>query len=481
MTVFFPMRSRYLPVLIALLSFPWALCAAPENGAPPCAASLVLPAGLHLLETQECFSTDLADAASSDTDALRRQLDRFPDTPATTGYRYWSYLRSERFLPALLTLIDLVNRSGDPDTAAQFGDEIAFLVGAGVRRVDPQADLFGRAENGRAETSVLSDRFFFILDQVVSLYAEGKRGRAQRDAWLLYRSLTLFFSTADLSVDQSEDPFFSSLLQRYRQLWKSDLLLSYLGVFSFLTVGDTTFLPSFPLYRDRVAGMVNMPERRDKKKTGAAVEEIRRFTGRLFIDSLWGLPAVTIVDTDDIHRWYAAMEGTSRPGADAGCAVFDERHRMLAPYRNDLFDALTANRALTLLEGCDPAYKIPFVIAGERLFLSARDRWLSSSAVGYHLLGRGDPSYRESADLMSALLLASLDRYLEERRNGGASSTFGEMLRYAYGTGRLTEFRDTFFLYPRYRSQSTVFTPQKTKELTDFISDFFIDDRSDAD
>ncbi|HNT28323.1 MAG TPA: hypothetical protein PKH10_09120 [bacterium] len=473
------MRALRLSLLTTLL-FPLMLYSSQKHGAPHCTASLVLPAGLHLLETQECFSTDLADAASSDPDALRRQLDRFPDTPATAGYRYWSYLRSERFLPALLTLIDLVNRSGDPDTAAQFSDEIAFLVGAGVRHVDPQADLFGRAENGRT-VSVLSDRFFFILDQVVSLYAEGKRGRAQRDAWLLYRALTLFFSTADLSIDQSEDPFFSSLLQRYRQLWKSDLLLSYLGVFSFLTVGDTTFLPSFPLYRDRLAGIVDLPERRTGGGAGSAVEEIRRFTGRLFIDSLWVLPTVTVVDTDDIHRWYAAMRGTSRPDTDAGCAVFDERHRMLAPYRHDLFDALTANRALTLLEGCDPAYKVPFVIAGERLFLSSRDRWLSSSAVGYHLLGSGEPSYRESADLMSALLLASLDQYLEERRNGGALSPFGEMLRYAYGTGRLTEFRDTFFLYPRYRSQSTVFTPQKTRELTDFISDFFIDDRSDTD
>lgn len=469
------MRGLHLSLLLPLI-FPWVLHASQDRDAAPfCAASLVLPAGLHLLETNDCFSIDIADAVSSDADTLRRHLDRFPDTPAMTGYRYWLYLRSERFLPALLTLIDLVNRSGDTETAAQFADEIAFLVGAGVRRVDPQSDLFGRAENNRT-VGILSDRFFFILDQVVSLYAEGKRGRAQRDAWLLYRSLTLFFSTVDLSIDQTEDPIFSSLLQRYRHLWKSDLLLPYLGVFSFLTVGDTTFLPSFPLYRDRLAGMVALPERSTGQKTAAAVEEIRRFTGRLFMDSLPLLPVVTVIDTDDIHRWYAAMHAS--PLLDAACTVFDERHRMLAPYQRDLVEAFAANRALTLLEGCDPRHRTPFVVSGERLYISARDRWLSPSAVGYYLLSRGEQTYRGSADLMSALLLMSLDRYLEEGRNGGVTSTFGEALRYAYGTGRLAEFRDTFFLYPRHRTQPLVFPPQKIKETLDFVSDFFLDDSS---
>lgn len=463
-----------------LLTLPLMLHAGQEGGeAPHCAASIVLPAGLHLLETRDCFSIDLAADLHSDADAMRRHLDRFPDTPATRGYRYWYYLRSEQFLPALLTLIDLVSRSGDADTASQFNDEIAFLVGAGVRHVDPQADLFGRAENGRA-VGLLSDRFFFILDQVVTLYAEGKRGRDQRDAWLLYRSLTLFFSTADLSMDQREDPFFSSLLQRYRQLWKSDLLLPYLGVFSFLTVGDTTFLPSFPLYRDRLAGMIDLPERRAGKRAATAVEEIRRFAGRLFIDGLPLLPVVTLVDTDDIHRWYAAAHSPF-PVVATDCAVFDERHRMLAPYQRDLFDAFAANRSLTLLEGCDPRYRRPFVISGDRLYLAVRDRWLSSLAVGYYLIGRGGLSYQGAADLMSALLLLSIDRYLEQRRRNGVISTFGEALHYADRTGRLSEFGDTFFLYAHYGTQSTIFTPQKRSKLIDFITDFFFDDRSGGD
>lgn len=452
---------RYLPVLILSL-FCSSLCAA---AAPHCAASAVLPAGFHIIEAAECFSADVAEALVPDNGALGDYLDRFPDTPTSAAYRYWCYLRAEQFLPALLTLVELVNGAPSSAPAEQFRDEIAFLVINGIKRVPREVDLFARS--GTLSTGELSERFFFILDQVVSLYAEGRSG-SRRDSWLVFRSLALFFSSSS-GPAAAADPFFRAQYERYHALWKEGVLLPYLAFFAFFTAGDRTFLPAEPTYSDKLASLVPLPKKaQDRDRERDAVGNIVRLMGRFSLDNIARLPDMEFIATDDADGW-RRMNGALSDD-NQRCALFDERQAMFAPHRDDLFEPFVHNRALSLMEGCDPRHDLPFRIKGEKIYLAEQDRWLRDVAVVYYLIARGDYSYREASGLLSGAMIAAVTRYEQE---AGNSSPFGRALRYAFHTDRLANFRDALFLYRRYGDEASVFNREKTTETVEFVTSFF--------
>lgn len=455
------MRSAFIATLLFF-------CATAQSAPVPpyCTASSVLPAGIHLLEAPECFSPDVAEELSSDVGSLEKYLDRFPGVETVHAYRYWQYLRTERFLPALLTLIELVNRAPSLDPAVQFRDEMAFLVISGIKRIPREVNLFDRP--GALSVGELSDRFFFIFDQVVSLYAEGSGG-SRRDSWLLYRSLSLFFSSTD-GPAAAEEPFVKELLGRYYALWKEGVLLPYLSFYSFFTVGDRTFLPTETIYSEKLADLVPLPKSRDEKKERAAIENITRLMGRFSLENISLLPAMEFIETDDVRKWYRADHPTAGKELDEFCAVFDERQAMLAPYRDDLFAPFLYNRALSLMEGCDPLHELPFVIEGKTLYLAAADRWLRDVAVAYYLIRKNNYSYREAGGLLSGALLASIARYRKEGRH----TPFGNALVYAYYTDCIADLRDALFLYRQYGNDPSVFTREKTTEAIGFVTSFFL-------
>jgi len=464
---------RSLTAAFILLFLIDTLSASDTAAYPPhCTGSLVLPAGLHMLEAPECLSLEFAEELSADVGSLKDYLDRFPDVPSAHAYRYWYYLRSERFFPALLTLVELVNGSPAIDPAAQFRDEIAFLVISGIKRVPHDVNLFDRP--GGLTVGEFSDRFFFIFDQVVSLYTENSAG-SRRDSWLIYRTLSLFFSSTNGPATDVDDPFVSALLSRYYALWKEGVLLPYLSFYSYFTAGDRTFLPAETVYSEKLASRIPLPKVRDEKKERAAMENIARLMGRFSIENLSLLPAIEFIETDDVRKWYREKHPSSDRELEEHCAVFDERNTMLAPFRDDLFEPFLYNRALTLMEGCDPRHELPFIVIGKTLYLAAADRWLRDIAVAYYLVRENNYSYREASGLLSGALLASIARYRKEVRKG----PFGNALVYAYYTDRIEPLRDALFLYRQYGDEPTVFTREKTDETVDFVTSFFLGAREE--
>ncbi len=446
----------------------WGVAEAAAGEAPHCAASLLLPAGVHLLETPGCFSLDTAADLSSDPEGLHTYLARFPDTAAADQYRYWYYLRTRHFLPALLTLVRLVNSGSSLAPARQFRDELAFVVLSGIKSVPPEIDLYGK------DTILdhdISHRFFFILDQVAALYA-ADNSDLRRDAWLLYRSLALFFSSS--GIPQSADPHTDALFKYFYLLWREGDLLSYLDFYTFFTGGSGDYLPSAEIYRKRFAQSVPLPKSGDPREEREMLASVSRIMARLLLERLPLSPRIEFVQTDDIHPWYRTnrLTGSSLPGRDPRCLVFDEREGLLAPYQEDLFQPFIENKALALMEWCDQRHLPPVVIEAEKVYLSTADRWFSDAAVAYALIMMGSFSYREAANLMSGALLSALRRYLGE----GRKRPFGEVLLYAYHTGRLSLFRDALFLHRKYEEDAD-YTNEKKRSAVRFTTLFFLGTR----
>lgn len=409
-----------------------------------CAPSLFLPPIFHLIEGGDCFSLDMAERLSAAPDALHAYLDRFPDTTSADPYRYWYYLRTRHFLPALLTLIRMVNRSSSLEPARLFRDDLAFVALNGIKGIPPEIDLYGN--EAETDDEHASHRFFFILDQVASLYAADDRD-LRRDAWLLYRSLALFFSSND--VPRSRDPYFERLLKHFYWLWKEGNLLSYLDFYAFFTGGGGEYLPSAEGYARRFSKLVPLPKIENLHGEKERLHAISKLVARHIITSLSASPFVQLVEADDIHRWYQATHSSAqsdRVSRDRRCLVFDEREKMLAPYKDDLLQPLVENKALAIMAWCDPRHLPPMIIEGMKIYLSSADRWFSDAAVTYGLIVGGSFSYREAASLMNGALLSALRRYLIE----GNDRPFGEILRYAYHTGRLPLLCDALFLHRKY-------------------------------
>ncbi|HOW51855.1 MAG TPA: hypothetical protein PLV42_07410 [bacterium] len=460
---------RSLLVIILFLSLNILSAADSATRTSHCAASLLLPAGLHMLETPECFSLDLAEEFSAEVGSLERYLDRFDGAPSAHAYRYWQFLRTERFLPALLTLVELVNSSPVIDPAIQFQDELSFLVVSGIKRIPHEVNLFDRP--GLLSSQELSDRFFFICDQVISLYNERSSNVSRRDSWIIYRALALFFSSTNGGpLLATDDLFAKELIGRYYSLWKEGVLLPYLSFYTFFTAGDRTFLPTESTYAEKLIDRVPLPKSHNGKKEQTAMESIARLMGRFSIDNLALLPTLSFIDTDDVRKWYRETHPEADGEHEERCGVLDERHNMLAPYRDDLFGPFLYNRALSLMEGCDPRHALPFVIAGGFLYIAAADRWLRDIAVAYYLIReRKTFSYREASGLLSGALATSIARYRKE----GKGRPFGKTLLYAYYTDRIGPFRDALFLYRQYGDEPSVFTKEKTDETVDFVNSFF--------
>jgi len=433
---------------------------------PFCASSLAFPAGLHLVEAPTCFSLDLAEELASTGAPLGAYLDRFSDTPATRAYRYWYYLRAGRFLPALLTLIETVNGARSLEPAMMFRDEIPFLVMNGIKQIPPDVNLFGKS--GELADAGFSHRFFFILDQVAVLYAD-RNGGLRRDAWLLYRTFALFFSSIGIPRND-EDPYVDRLLRHFYLLWKDGLLLSYLDFYAFFTGGDGSYLPSASRYAERFSSLVPLPKFQNADKERETIETVTRFVARFILERLSIVPELEFVDTDDVRAWHRMMRSTDRVPAEAyRCAVFDTRSEMLSPFKDELFQPLVENRALTIMEGCDPRHEIPFVLTGPKMYLSTSDRWLSDVALVHSLIMHGSFSYREAASLMSDSLLAALGRYLKE----GKKRPFGTMLLYAYHTNRIASLRDALFLYRKY-AEDADYTTEGRQDTIRFTATFFM-------
>ena len=445
--------------------FTWGYCHGQEQ-ASYCTPSLVLPQTVHLVEAAACFSPDYAEALSSDPAALERYLSRFPETEIVHSYHYWVYLRTQRFLPALLALIVTVNGARSLEPALMFRDDMTFIVVNGIKQIPPDVNLFGRG--GEVSSLDLSHRFFFILDQVVTLYAE-KNEEWRRDAWLLYRSFSLFFSSIG-TIPETNDPYTDELLKRFYRLWKEGLLLSYLDFFFFFTGGDGSYLPSVFQYTAHLAKMVPLPKFEDKNREKERLTSISRLIAQFTVERLSEVPILEFIETDDIRAWYR----TSFMGRDSSdaphCKIFDVRNEMFLPFKDDLFRPLMENRALSLMEGCDPRHGVPFVMAGTKVYLSASDRWLSDVAIAYAIIMHGTFSYREASNLLSGALLSALGHYLKVKEKN--QRPFGEMLLYAYHTRRLASLRDALFLYRKYKEDPDY----TTKNLTDavrFASTFF--------
>lgn len=440
--------------------------AAAEEAPPHCAASLLLPSGVHFIETPGCFSLDTAEDLSSDPDSLHAYLARFPDTMAADQYRYWYYLRTQRFLPALLTLVRLVNSSVSLAPAHQLRDELAFVVIGGIKNIPPEMDLYGK--DGLQGDEEVSHRFFFILDQVAALYASDNSD-LRRDAWLLYRSLALFFSSGGLP--QSVDPHTDALLKHFYLLWREGDLLAYLDFYAFFTGGSGDYLPSAEIYEKRFSRLVPLPKSGNAREEKEMLAAVSRIVARLLLERLPLSPRIEFVETDDIHRWYRTSRSTGSPvsGKDPRCLVFDERDGLLAPYKEDLFQPFIENKALALMEWCDQRHLPPVIIEGQKIYLAAADRWFSDAAVAFELIMTGSFSYREASNLMSGALLSALRHYLAGERK----RPFGEALLYAYHTGRLSLFRDALFLHRKYEEDAD-YTDKNKRSAVRFTTLFFL-------
>ncbi|HDT11938.1 MAG TPA: hypothetical protein ENN58_04290 [bacterium] len=423
---------NYREILVIIIVFSsLSVYAASDDTGIFCEPSLIF-SELSFLEEERCFSHTLANTVYDSSSTLKKYLDRFPDNPCQNGYRYFYYLRESSFLPAIVTLLHMVNTETLPASINDSFKELNNTLMQGIKTAgatDFKKNIQPFGDDSNPKTiEVLESEFFSLLSYVAS-YAS-QYSAINNDSTIIFRTMSILLSNIASGINWEEDTFLHKRFNDLVVIKNQDLLENYISLFFFYARGDDFNLPSFSKYLQlKEKGVVS-----DMTKAGSFSEgsSVRKIIARFFIDNFHKMPDVVIVkdlpETVDKERKKV-------------CRYLKKRTEWLASVPNIGEDVLFFNEAAKIVEQCGGSLSFPFLIDGDRIYILKDSLWLIDIAVSLRYLMLENISVRDGNTVLRGAVKASLEKAAEREK----SSLDEEFLLYSLKIGKSAEVLRSFF------------------------------------
>lgn len=460
---------RYLKnIAVILILLSCVSLEAKESLSPElfCENSLVMPGAFGLLMNKDCFSNNIAEAYSGDLPALRKYLEQFETGRQVYPYYYWYYLRGENFLSALMVMMEIINTSNSYQTAEDYSKEFEFIVVSGVKDIVKDAALFEKLQR-KITLQEADKRFFSILNQIILLSPKGEEG-INRDAWILWKAMTILFSNINEGIDWKGDEFIHGIWNNYLNLTKDESLEGYLAFYFYFINRDGSMLPSAGFFYDKLEKFVTVSKIKNEKER-EVLDNLSTLVAKFSLENIRNMPDIVFLEAKAFDIEKAAADSASSDFTQK-CQQLKEREKMLSGYKEGLGETIEYNRAIYIMEGCDRTKAYPFFIDKGRIVIRAGDEYLLDTAIAFFFAKNQRFDMKQANSIISGAVLSSIGKYLK----GGHRSAFGNSMIYAYYTDRIKFFKDSMFIY-RLFSGGDELTNENIKENTDFIVEFFFD------
>ena len=359
-----------------------------------CEPSLIYPE-MFFLESGLCFSYMEANSKYSDKDNLIDYLDSFDDETYQNLYRYLYYLREKEYLPALMTLMFMVNTdsvSGSIDSISAEFDKI--ITGAIKREKDGKGGItpFQSGTSGQPVTTLqLSDSFFSALSFIAS-YSDGQN-RQESDEMMLNRAFLYTISNIQTGIDWQGDRYLNALFNKFVQMKNGAVLGSFTRMF-FYHLRNYGPVPSF---RDHIKlreiGAVKAAEIPDNSVNRKKSLDITSF----FIRNTASMPQIEYVS----DRKKEVLNGTQ-------CGYLAQRGEWIENLSDKDPDEYYFNESVKIAEQCPGVFSFPFEIKEGKIVIYDRSYWITDIAVVVSFIAGGKIGDTDSKRLLESAVVSSL-------------------------------------------------------------------------
>ncbi len=397
-----------------------------------CEPSLLYPE-LSFLEEAECFSFIQANRVYEDSEVLKLYLDRFPGNVNQNGYRYRYYLRRNRLLPAIITLIHMVNTQTLPYSISDPFTEINNIITQGIKEIGSKDSL----QHDQPFKSTISSKtmrefqgeFFYLLSYVASYVSEYPS--LNKDSIILFRTISILLSNIASGIDWEGDFYIHEKFNRLVAIKNKELLESYISLFFFHIKGEYTDIPSFSKYLElKESGVVC-----DIRKSSIFLSHeslVRNIIAGFFIDNIHKMP--DIVYTDSLPEILTQNKKEI-------CQHLSDRSGWLSTIPNVGEDVRFFNKAVQIVEQCPGSLSFPFVIDGDKIYILKDSSWLVDVAVAVKYLMTENVSAEDGDTILRGAVRASLEKAMRRENR----SMDEEFLLYTLKIGKSAEVLRSFF------------------------------------
>jgi len=363
----------------------------------------------------------------------------------------------------MLQLIEIINQTDSEQIVKKYSKEFEFIMFDGMKKVKKYDSLFStKAEN--ISTIEASEQFFSILNQLILFLSKTKSGNDD-DAWVIWKTFTLFFSNMQQGIDFNNDTHLKSLMNKYISLWKEEKLYEYLNFFSYFIQGKSYILPDAKTYETKFRPILNIRKTAENEEKSA--EDITTIMSKMYLEKIAFIPEIKFVDSSDFEKMRNAE--TQSETSATNCNYLKKRMELFDSDLDEIKSAKKYNTASYLLEECSVETKLPFIIREKEIIIPSSEQYAIDIALSIFIAKYGNLSFEKASSLMAGAMISSVHKY----GSGSFNSHFGSYLIYAYYTGRMKSFKDAMFLYPIFKEKN-FFSKDEMKSITEFTVQFFI-------
>ena len=371
--------------------------AAAQNGeGSRCEPSLIYPE-VFLLESGECFSYLEANSKYGDKDRLIAYLDSAGGGTHQNMYRYLFYLREKEYLPALMTLMFMVNTGSVPASFESISAEFDNIITGAIKKEKEGGGgmtPFQSGNSGAQITSVqLSDNFFSALSFIASY--SGAQNRKESDEMMLNRAFLYIISNIQTGIDWQGDEYLNSLFNKFIQMKNSGVLGSFTRMFFHYLRGYGP-VPSFRDYiKMREIGAVKEFTVQDD----AAVKEKSFLITEFFIENIDSMPAIEY-----------ASDRKKDGSKDWKCVYLTERGAWIDSLADKDPKEYYFNESVKIAEQCPGAFSLPFEVKNGKITVYDRSYWITDIAIVVSLILNGRLNLSDSRSVLDAAVTSSMQK-----------------------------------------------------------------------
>lgn len=426
--------------------------AAAQNGeGSRCEPSLIYPE-VFFLEAGTCFSYLEANSKYGDKDRLIAYLDSAGVGTHQNMYRYLFYLREKEYLPALMTLMFMVNTGSVPVSFESISAEFDNIItGAIKKEKEGQGGItpFQSGNNGSQITSIqLSDNFFSALSFIASY--SGAQNRKESDEMMLNRAFIYIISNIQTGIDWQGDEYLNALFNKFIQMKNAGVLGSFTRIFFHYLRGYGP-VPSFRDYmKMREIGAVKEFTAQDD----TALRDKSLGITEFFIENIDSMPAIE----------YVSDRKKDGPD-DWKCAYLTERGAWIESLADKDPEEYYFNESVKIAEQCPGVFSLPFEIKKGKITVYDRSYWITDIAVVVSLIVSGRLNPSDSRSFLDAAVASSM------LKTAGSPKTLAmDILSYTNGTGSSVDLILSMFA-GELPENSPEGSPEPVTKAAEIISD----------